>query len=217
MPLIDQTDQAPPGRIWKDLVPRLTSTRAERLEGAASRRTNHIRLVIQDVHHPHNVSACLRSAEAFGVLNVHVVTMRESFSPSTVARGVTSWLRVHRHVSVADCAAALKSMGYCIALGVPPHSATFTLPEVPVDIPLAIVFGNEKEGVSPEWREHANLLFTIPMEGLVESLNISVSAAVTLFQLTQRAKKTVEPNAYFLPETDRLTLLDEWAKEHLPR
>ena len=198
-------------------MPRITTARAERLDGAARRRTNHIRLVIQDVHHPHNVSACLRSAEAFGVLNVHVVTLRESFSPSTVARGVTSWLRVHRHDSVADCAAALKSMGYNIALGVPPHSATFTLPEVPIEKPLAIVFGNEKEGVSPEWREHANLLFTIPMEGLVESLNISVSAAVTLFQLTQRARQSVPPSTYFLSEIDRLTLLDEWAAEHLPR
>ena len=206
-----------PGDLWRSLIPRLTPERVAKLERAAALRTNHFRLVVQDIHHPHNVSACMRSAEAFGVLGVDVVNIKEKFSPSTVARGVASWIQIRKFKSPETCIDNLKHNGYLIATGVP-YDAAYTLPQIPVDRPVAVVFGNEHDGVDRCWLEKADLSFTIPMDGLVESLNISVSAAITLFTLTQKAKsQLIAPGAYYLRDQERLSLLDEWAEHHLPR
>lgn len=204
------------GQQWRDIVPRLTPERVAKLERAASLRTNHIRLVVQDIHHPHNVSACMRSAEAFGVLGVDVVNSKEKFNPSTVARGVHHWLRLRKFETAEGCIQTLKESGYRIAAGVP-YGAKFTLPEIPVDQPIAVVFGNEHAGVDQKWLENADITFTIPMDGLVESLNISVSAAITLFFLTHKSKQTLSSSNYHLSAKEQLALLDEWALHHLPR
>lgn len=215
-PAPPEPSQPPPGQQWRDIQPRLTTERVAKLERAARLRTNHIRLVVQDIHHPHNVSACMRSAEAFGVLGVDVVNIKEKFNPSTVARGVHHWLRIRKFAAADTCIASLKAQGYRIAAGVP-YDADYTLPEIPVDRPLAVVFGNEHAGVDQAWLENADVRFTIPMDGLVESLNISVSAAITLFFLTHKSKTTLPAARYHLTEVQQLELLDEWAVHHLPR
>ncbi len=196
---------------WKDLLPRLTERRRERLEAAASKRTNHIRLVIQDIHHPHNVSACMRSAEAFGIQHVDIVTMREKFNPSTVTKGVTSWLKLTRHADVDSCAAQLKAAGYRIAAGYPAQDAT-PLDQIAIDTPLAVVFANEHSGADPAWDEHVDVRFTIPMVGLVESLNISVSCAITLYTLRQKLERHLGQRAQLAP-AQVAALLDEWAAQ----
>jgi tRNA (guanosine-2'-O-)-methyltransferase len=206
------TDSAPDA--WRLLAPRLTDTRRRKMEQAAAARTRRIRLVVQDVHNPHNVSACLRSADAFGVQDVDVVTLKEKFRASTVARGVTGWLTVRRHVTVPECVAELRKDGYFIVAGVPRPDAV-SLYDLPVDKKLAVVFGNEHEGISKEWLEHVDHPFTIPMVGLVESLNISVCAAITLSHLT-RAARLALPGPYHLPDAEREALLNEWICRQIP-
>ncbi|MEY4630930.1 MAG: hypothetical protein RIQ81_1050 [Pseudomonadota bacterium] len=187
----------------------MTAQRRERLLKAASNRTRHIRLVIQDIHHPHNVSACLRSAEAFGLSSVDVVCLKEKFRPSTVAKGVADWLDIRRHDTVAGCVKELRDAGFVLAAGYP--DAKVSMFDLPVDRPVAVVFGNEHEGVSSEWRQWIDIPFTIPMVGLVESLNISVSAAVTLSQLTRKARLALGDERYLLPPGERNQLLSAWA------
>ncbi len=194
---------------WNELRPQLTERRQQRLEEAARKRTEHLRLVIQDIHHPHNVSACMRSAEAFGVLNVDVVTMREKFNPSTVTKGSATWLRLTRFADVDTCAAHLKAAGYRLAAGFPDQDAT-PLDQIDISTPLAVVFANERDGADPGWLPHLDVRFTIPMVGLVESLNISVSCAITLYTLRQALHRQLGQRAY-LSDAAVLTLLDEWA------
>ena len=210
-----ETDDAPakpaqfPGDAWELLSPLLTPTRRARLAAVAAARTRHVRLVVQDIHQPHNVSACLRSADAFGVQEVDVVTLRERFKASTVAKGVSHWLTVNRHHDVAACAAALRQGGYRIYAGVPLPGAK-PLGELPVDRRIAVVFGNEHDGIDPAWHQHIDQPFTIPMAGMVESLNISVCAAITLQSLTERARAAVPAADFLLPEAERRQVLNAW-------
>lgn len=205
-------DSTYPENAWTLLEPYMTPARRQRMERVAAVRTRRIRLVIQDVHQPHNVSACMRSAEAFGIQDVDVVTLTHRFKPSTVAKGVVPWLTLRRHRSVEACVADLRRGGYKIAAGLPRADAV-PLGELPLDQNIAVVFGNEHAGVDQAWLEQVDYAFTIPMLGMVESLNISVSAAVTLYHLT-RAMQIARPGGYFLSEAERLRLLDAWACRH---
>lgn len=198
-----------PQDAWDLLSGEMTDSRRERLLRAARNRTNRIRLVVQDIHHPHNVSACLRSAEAFGLAKVDVVCMKESFRPSTVAKGVADWLQISKHETIDACVTQLRADGFVIAAGYP--DAKVSLFDLPVDRPIAVVFGNEHAGVATEWREHVDIPFTIPMVGLVESLNISVSAAVTLSQLTRKARTVLGDEQYLLSQQQQNELLSSWA------
>jgi tRNA (guanosine-2'-O-)-methyltransferase len=210
------TVAAYPADAWRLLAPRMTERRRQRIGAAAAARTRHVRLVVQDIHHPHNVAACLRSAEAFGVQDVDVVVVREAgFRASGAARGVAEWLTIRRHPSVAACAAALRRDGYRIACGLPKQDAP-ALFELPVATKLAVVFGNEHAGVDPDWLPFVDTPFTIPMAGLVESLNISVCAAITLCHLTRASRAALSDEAYRLPPGEQEALLNAWACRQTP-
>lgn len=199
---------------WDRLSPRLTPERRSKLLAAADHRTDRLRLVLQDVHNPHNISACLRSAEAFGVRRCDVVSLDSRYKPSGVARGVAGWLMIERYKAIADCAAQLKASGYLIAAAVLKPGAC-TLQELPSDRPVALLFGNEHSGVSPEWEPYCDQYFTIPMVGLVQSLNISVSAAICLQRMTERMRATMGDAGYHLNQEQKRELLDIWATRQM--
>jgi tRNA (guanosine-2'-O-)-methyltransferase len=194
---------------WNQLKSKFTPARQQRMERVASQKSDRLRLVIQDVNSPHNVSACLRSAEAFGVLHVHVVTLQK-FRPSVVAKGVSKWVHIHQHSSVAECVAVLRKEGFRLAAAMPRPDAS-SLDTLPLDTPLALVFGNEHEGVSSEWESVTDLHYTIPMVGMVESLNISVSAAISLYTTRHRIERQWKEQT-FLSTAQQESLLQEWAK-----
>lgn len=210
-----ETKRFPEG-AWDILNARLTEQRRERILSSVARRSAWVRLVIQDVHDPHNISACLRSAEAFGIQCIDVVNLRHKYRTSGVARGSDRWLSLRMWQEIAPCAKALKAEGYRIAVGYP-ATESVTLPSLPVNEPIAVVFGNEHAGVDAAWQEFIDYKFTIPMVGMVESLNISVSAAVTLFTLRQRVEQTLDAATYLLNETERNQLLDRWICQQTPQ
>ncbi len=198
-----------PKDAWELLNPRFTDKRRERMLDIVQKRTEHIRLVVQDIHHPHNVSACIRTAEACGIQLNDVVTLKESFKPSTVARGVANWLTINRYYEIKECIKELRKGGYKIVAGIPKPGAV-SLYDLPVDQPLAVVFGNEHAGIDNAWLEEIDYTFTIPMVGMVESLNISVSAAVTLHHLTKTARDQLG-DKYTISNEKQQALLNEWA------
>ncbi|NRA47251.1 MAG: RNA methyltransferase [Oligoflexales bacterium] len=208
-------ETAYPQDAWKLLSGRLTPKRSKKMEEVASQRTKHLRLIIQDVHNPHNISACIRSAEAFGIQNVHVVALKNSFKTSTVARGAGNWLSIHRHESIEECANTLHKLGYSIAAGMPTQSSS-PLHSMELSKPVAVLFGNEHEGVSPDWKKFIDLYFTIPMVGVVESLNISVSAAITMQHLSHRARLELSEDEYLLNPEEQNQLLCNWVCSQIP-
>lgn len=212
MSLIDKDkmqDSNYPKDAWELMSPRLTDKRRERMLQVAAHRTDYVRLMVQDIHDPHNISACLRSAEAFGVLNIDVINQYQRFRASTVSKGSANWLNVTKWPTIKECAVSLKEQGYKIAAGYP-TTDNLSLFDIPVDKPVALLFGNEHRGIDPEWLEHVDYKFTIPMMGMVESLNISVSAALSMLEITRKARKTLGDERYYLSEEARNNLLGSW-------
>ena len=205
-----------PSDLWTVLRARFSPARQQRLLEVVCKRTAHVRLVLQDVNLPHNISACLRSAEAFGVSHCDIVRLKSSrFKPSGAARGVESWLQVHSFSSIVECANYLKNEGYSIVAAIPRQDAV-ALEHLAIEKPLAVLFGNEHAGVDPEWHAYIDGYFTIPMNGMVESLNISVSAAISLFSLTQRMQTALTSEKYYLSLVQQQALLGEWVSRQVP-
>jgi len=167
----------------------LTPERQARIQAVVSERTYSILPVLENIYDRGNVSAVLRSAEGMGYQSVHVIESGEKFKKANrVTQGADKWLDVTRWSSTTDCIQSLKRAGYRIY-------ATHFQEATPIeDIdwtqPSAIVFGNEKDGVSQEMLAQVDGRVVIPMRGFVQSFNISVAAAVALHYISlQRRQK----------------------------
>lgn len=157
----------------------VTEERRRRISEVVKARTDSLVIVLEEIADPHNASAILRSADAFGIQTVHVVVGQHGFRAARgVSKGTHRWLDVIRYESAEGCVRALKEDGYTI------HVAAMGASTTPADLAreprLALVFGNEHRGVSHTMKRHADGAFAIPMRGFVESLNVSVAAAITM-------------------------------------
>lgn len=167
--------------IVDELAPFLTDERRARIDAVLSERTRTIVPVVEGLVNMGNVSAVMRSAEALGCQDFHVVTGGESFKDSKrTSQGAEKWLDVFQWSAATDCAAYLKSQGYRI---VATHLSKESIPIGDLDFTTAnaIIFGNERDGISGEMLRLADANVTVPMVGFVQSFNISVAAAVTLY------------------------------------
>lgn len=167
----------------------ITPRRLARIREVASRRMRAVVPVLEGVGDPHNASAILRSADAFGIQQVHVVpggpdSGAETFRASRrITKGTHRWLDLMRHDDTEGCVRWLKDAGY--AIYVASMEGTTRLEEL-ADLPrVSIVFGNEHAGPSEAIRAAADGTYSIPMRGFVESLNVSVAAAITLHAVTE--------------------------------
>lgn len=175
-------------RIVEVLSPYVSEARGDRIERALAARTRDLVVVLEDIHSDHNASAVLRSAEAFGLVEVHAVPRTSEFKLSRkVSLGTHKWLDLRRGARAAETYAGLAARGYQIwAADV--HGDPVPLQQIPADRPVALVFGNEHEGLTREAVEAADGVFKIPMTGFVESLNISVAAAVAMHDQLERRR-----------------------------
>lgn len=160
--------------------------RRARVDAALGRRLGSVVAVAESVRRRHNASAILRSCEAFGVHEVHLITAGFRVSPGA-ARGAERWVHKRRFDTTAASFADLRARGFRVYVADLLPDA-FTPETVPVDGPLAVVFGSELRGVSPEARAAADGAVRIPMLGLTASLNVSVSAAILLRAVTERRR-----------------------------
>lgn len=164
----------------------IADDRKERVRAALRDRLGSVVVVCEAVHRRHNVSAILRSAECFGVHEVHLVMGR--FRPSRgAARGAERWLELHLQVDSRTCLQGLKDRGFRIYVA-DLDPAAHSPDSLPVDGPVALLFGSELVGVSDEARALADGAVQVPMHGLTESLNVSVAAACVLQRVTERRR-----------------------------
>jgi tRNA (guanosine-2'-O-)-methyltransferase len=151
-----------------------------------TRRLGSVTAIVEAVHRRHNTSAILRSCEAFGVHEVQMVT--GTFRPSRgAARGAERWVEIVRQPQTTPCIQALKDRGFRVYVADLAPGA-YTVDTMPVDEPVAVLFGGELVGVSDEARAVADGAVTVPMWGLTESLNVSVAAACILQRTTARRR-----------------------------
>ncbi len=157
--------------------------RRERLEDVIASRLRSVTVVMEAPHDPHNGAAVMRSCDAFGVYTVHVVERTERFSASNaVAKGAERWVDVVNHDNVADAVASLGTDYHLVGT----HPQGRLLPQDLRTIPkLALVMGNEHDGICKELDAACDDHVRVPMRGFVESLNVSVSAAILLAYATE--------------------------------
>jgi tRNA (guanosine-2'-O-)-methyltransferase len=170
----------------------ISHERRERVRRVLAGRLASVVVIVESVRRRHNTSAILRTAEAFGLHEVHLVT--GVFRPARGAsRGAERWLELHRHDEVGPCIAALQARGFRVLIA-DLADDSFTPENVPVDQPIAILFGSETAGVSDEARALADGVITVPMDGLTESLNVSTAAACLISRVAQRRRAAFGPD-----------------------
>lgn len=145
---------------------------------------------MEDVYQLHNTSAVMRSCEVFGVQELHVIEQRFGKRiDKEIALGAEKWVDINRFSTIQNCIDDLKNKGYQI-IATTPHNDSCLLDAFDITKKSAIFFGTEKLGLSEEVMQQADGFLKIPMVGFTESLNISVSAAIVIQDLTNRIRKS---------------------------
>ena len=196
----------------------MTEQRRDLIEEKIQYRTAFITVVLEDIYNPHNASAVVRSCECFGIQNVHVIEQRNEYQLSPgVTRGSSKWIYLHRYRdpsvnNIEICYNHLKSMGYKI-LATTSNPDAIPIQDYEIKSPVALTFGTEMDGLTEYAMEQADEFVHIPMRGFTESFNISVSAAICLYELSGKLYNSNLP--WQLNETQKLDLQLEWYKKVL--
>lgn len=183
----------------------LSLRRLSRFQAVLNGRVRDTVLVFENLGDSHNIAACLRTADALGVQDVHIIERwNDRFSPcSSTSKGSSKWLTLHRHTSVKTCLDVLRHDGFvvcatdlgtgaiameqAVAACVQTPCSEVLLDSVVEGVPslpyirrrVALCFGNEHRGSSASLRAHSDVRFYIPMLGFVQSLNVSVAVAIS--------------------------------------
>ncbi|MGZ3771417.1 MAG: TrmH family RNA methyltransferase [Bdellovibrio sp.] len=186
--------------ILEKIGPLLTEERRKKIERVVSLRNFDTAVVLEGIYDRGNISAVMRSAEGLGFGNFHVIETQEKFKEANrVTQGADKWVEVQKWKKTADCVKALKDQGYKICVT---HLDEKSKPLHDIDFSgkTALVLGNEKDGVTPEMIAAADERIIIPMSGFVQSFNISVAGALSLYHISQDRLKRIGTNASLTEE-----------------
>ena len=162
----------------------VSNDRLKRFEEVLSLRTKYLTVVMEDVYHLHNASAVIRSADIFGIQEVHVIERKFGKRlDKKIALGAQKWTDIHRYKSTEECLRTLKKRDYTLVATTPRKDA-LPIEALNISGKIAFLFGAEKEGLSAAALDQANQFVHIPMVGFTKSLNVSVAAAIILQQMT---------------------------------
>ena len=195
----------------------ISQSKQEMYDRIAAERTKHLTVVLENIHQEHNASAVLRSCDCFGIQDLHVIEKNNQYKVQRdIALGAGRWVDLYNYDKGTqpsiDCIQKLKAQGYKI-VATTPHTKDVTINDLNLAQPIALVFGTEHEGISPEIIEMADEFVKIPMYGFSESFNISVSVAITLNTLRQRLENS--EIIWKLSEEEQTLLKLKWCKKIL--
>lgn len=185
--------------------------RAARMRLVAGRRLAGLTVVLDGVHDPHNISAVLRSAEGFGLLSANIIGAPQELSPNrAITKGCEKWLNLRYYCSASECADALHAQGFELLAAVPDRAAQ-RLEEVDFSRKLALVFGHERNGITPELLALCDGRFQIRMTGFSQSLNVSVAAGISMY-IGACARRRHFGDTDLAPEQEE-ALVRKWTEE----
>jgi tRNA (guanosine-2'-O-)-methyltransferase len=205
-------------RLYDLLSEHLTEHKRNLFERILAERTKHVTLVMEDLYQAQNTSAIQRSAESFGVQDLHIIENKHTFSHHRrISKGSSDWLTMHRYNEAGKnntevCLQALKSKGYQIVVTAL-HEKTIALHEVDLSRKTAVLVGTELSGASETAMQLADVYMKIPTVGFTESLNVSVASAIIMQHLTQRMRD--ENLSWQMTNDEKLQLKIEWAKRSI--
>jgi tRNA (guanosine-2'-O-)-methyltransferase len=189
----------------------LTDARKERIATVVNERTYNMVTIAEHLYDIGNISAVMRSAECFGFMPFHIIERAGSKYKMSdrISRGTEKWLDIHLYKSAGpvngseECYKKLRSEGYKIYAT--DLNATTSIEDIDFSQKVAVVFGNERDGISEYTREHADGRVLIPMYGFAQSLNISVAAAL-MFSTIHGARRKVLGKSGDLSEAEKQIL-----------
>jgi tRNA (guanosine-2'-O-)-methyltransferase len=199
----------------------VTTERLSLFNEILSKRTNYLTVVLEDIFQTQNSSAVLRTADCFGIQNVHVIENNNVFRVNPdVVRGASNWVTVNRYnkadVNTVDTLRKLKREGYRI-IATSPHEHDVNLEDFDLEQgKAAFVFGTERPGLTDLVKQEADEFMKIPMVGFTESLNVSVSVAITLHHLTHQLRNHTSID-WQLNDQEKQELLLNWLRTSIKR
>lgn len=194
-----------------------TERREQKIRWVLDRRQPDLAMIAENIHDPHNVSAILRTADSVGVSELALLYNQEQ-APNFKKQGKRSssgarkWIYTPKFKTVADCFARYRGKGfkiYASALA----ERTVSLYDLDFTVPVVILFGNENRGISEEAAAGADEVFNIPMVGMVQSLNVSVAAAVTLYEAYRQRMSAGFYAERRLPDAEFEELQSAWREK----
>ena len=198
----------------------ITDERKALFEELIQKRTKYLTVVLENIYQPLNASAVLRSCDCFGIQDVHVIENYNEFkADKEVAMGASNWLTVNRYEknenNTLDCILSLKNRGYRIVATSPHNSQTDLINFDLSKGKTALFFGTELEGLSNLVLENADEYLHIPMYGFTESFNLSVSAAICLYEMRMKMEK--ENIKWHMTKDEKNQVLLDWLRCSIDR
>ncbi len=190
----------------------MTPERHERLWNVLSRRQSNLAVVMENVNDPHNISAVLRTCDAVGIQDVYILNTKipphKKFGPRS-SSSAAKWLSTHHYENAEACFAELRKHYDKIMTT---HLGTDSVSVYDIDFTgsVALVFGNEHDGVSKEIRTLADGNFLIPQMGIIQSLNISVACAVSIYEALRQKTVAGQYDKPSMPKEKMDRLMGEW-------
>jgi tRNA (guanosine-2'-O-)-methyltransferase len=193
----------------------MTPERKRRIDQVLDKRQPDLTVLLENVFDPHNIAAVLRTCDAVGIVEAFAITdsipHRKAWGFRS-SRSASKWVKLHYFEDRETCLTQIRArydrvLGAAIGADIPSiYDATFTGS-------AALVFGNEKYGLSPEMMEACDGFFHIPQQGMIHSLNISVACAVTLYEAMRQRSLAGMYDRPSLQETDRRRMFLEWSSD----
>jgi len=191
----------------------MSPERIARLNAVLENRTRYLALVLEDVYKSQNASATIRTCDALGIQDLHIIENHSPFSlDAKVTMGSCQWATLHRWRepgggNTAACYAGLRERGYRIVATVP-GAGSCALDHIGLERPCAFVFGNEEQGLSAAAFDGADARVSLPMYGFTQSYNISVSVGMVLMHMIGRLRSSGAD--WRLSEDEKAALRLEW-------
>jgi len=189
----------------------LTPNKVALFNRIAAQRTRHLSVVLEDIFQEHNASAVIRSCDCFGIQDLYAIEDKNKYVlQRNIAKGSGRWIDLHRFANKdtasMDCLNHLREKGYKL-VATSPHINAYTPETLPIENPIALIFGTERRGITESIIANADYHLTIPMYGFTESFNLSVSVAVILQTLRNRLEKEPFPWKLSIEEQQALQII----------
>ena len=198
--------------IFSFILMDMTPERYNKLTAVLNKRQPDLTVVLENVFDPHNISAVMRTCDAVGVQEIFILNTRIPRHKKWGARSSSSaakWLTIHQFEDAAACMKVVRSR-YARILATHLSSDALSLYEINFTAPVALVFGNEHGGITDEIRALCDGNFIIPQSGIIQSLNISVACAVSLYEAYRQKNMAGHYSTRRLGEETYQSLLNEW-------
>jgi len=199
--------------LYQYLTSFFSENKQSKIEEIVENRTNYITIVLEDIFQPQNASAVLRTCDCYGIQQVHIIENNNKFTLNPdVELGAAKWLDINKYNepknNSLEAINFLKKNNYRI-VATSPHAKDILLDDLDLNQKIALFFGTEKDGLSDIVTKNADSFVKIPMFGFTESLNISVSAAISIYSLTTKLRKS--NINWQLTNDEKIDLKIKWA------